>query len=79
MASRGGQSLIEFYNRRPDCARSLGLKNTTQLQELPMFDGHCVASLALKPLEKRTSPGILFFAVQLVDILFPTRGGGILA
>ena len=35
-----------------------------------MFVGHYAASLALKTFEKRISLGILFLAVQLVDILF---------
>ena len=32
--------------------------------------GHYAASLALKKFEKRVSLGVLFLAVQLVDILF---------
>jgi len=35
-----------------------------------MFVGHYAVSLALKKFEKRVSLGILFLAVQLVDILF---------
>jgi hypothetical protein len=35
-----------------------------------MFVGHYAASLALKSLEKRASLGVLFLAVQFVDILF---------
>jgi hypothetical protein len=35
-----------------------------------MFVGHYAASLALKKFEKRASLGMLFLAVQLVDILF---------
>jgi hypothetical protein len=35
-----------------------------------MFVGHYAASLALKPMETRVSLGILFLAVQLVDIVF---------
>jgi len=35
-----------------------------------MFVGHYAASLALKTFEKRASLGILFLAVQFVDILF---------
>jgi membrane-bound metal-dependent hydrolase YbcI (DUF457 family) len=35
-----------------------------------MFVGHYAASLALKKFEKRASLGVLFLAVQLVDILF---------
>jgi len=35
-----------------------------------MFVGHYAASLALKKFEKRASLGILFLAVQFVDILF---------
>ncbi|MCB1844670.1 MAG: hypothetical protein KDI09_17035 [Halioglobus sp.] len=35
-----------------------------------MFVGHYAAGLALKSVEKRTSLGILFLAVQFVDILF---------
>jgi membrane-bound metal-dependent hydrolase YbcI (DUF457 family) len=35
-----------------------------------VFVGHYAASLALKSLEKRASLGVLFLAVQLVDILF---------
>lgn len=35
-----------------------------------MFVGHYAASLALKNFEKRASLGILFLAVQFVDILF---------
>lgn len=35
-----------------------------------MFVGHYAASLALKSFEKRASLGILFLAVQFVDILF---------
>ena len=35
-----------------------------------MFIGHYAASLALKKFEKRASLGILFLAVQFVDILF---------
>lgn len=35
-----------------------------------MFVGHYAASLALKTLEKRASLGVLFLAVQFVDILF---------
>jgi len=35
-----------------------------------MFVGHNAASLALKKLEKRASLGVLFLAVQFVDILF---------
>ena len=35
-----------------------------------MFVGHYAASLALKRFEKRASLGILFLAVQFVDILF---------
>jgi len=35
-----------------------------------MFVGHYAASLALKKFEKRTSLGVLFLAVQFVDILF---------
>ena len=37
---------------------------------LPMFVGHYAVSLALKKFEKRVSLGILFLAVQFVDILF---------
>ena len=35
-----------------------------------MFVGHYAASLALKKFEKRASLGVLFLAVQLVDIVF---------
>lgn len=35
-----------------------------------MFVGHYAASLALKKVEKRASLGVLFLAVQFVDILF---------
>ena len=35
-----------------------------------MFVGHYAASLALKRFEKRASLGVLFLAVQLVDIVF---------
>ena len=35
-----------------------------------MFVGHYAASLALKKIEKRASLGILFLAVQFVDIVF---------
>ena len=35
-----------------------------------MFVGHYAASFALKSFEKRASLGILFLAVQFVDILF---------
>ena len=35
-----------------------------------MFVGHYAVSLALKSFEKRVSLGVLFLAVQLVDILF---------
>ena len=35
-----------------------------------MFVGHYAVSLALKKFEKRASLGILFLAVQFVDILF---------
>lgn len=35
-----------------------------------MFVGHYAASLALKSLERRVSLGVLFLAVQFVDILF---------
>ena len=35
-----------------------------------MFVGHYAASLALKTFEKRVSLGVLFLAVQFVDILF---------
>jgi len=35
-----------------------------------VFVGHYAASLALKTLEKRVSLGVLFLAVQFVDILF---------
>ena len=35
-----------------------------------MFVGHYAASLALKKFEKRASLGVLFLAVQFVDILF---------
>lgn len=35
-----------------------------------MFVGHYAASLALKSFEKRASLGLLFLAVQFVDILF---------
>lgn len=35
-----------------------------------MFVGHYAASLALKRFEKRASLGVLFLAVQFVDILF---------
>ena len=35
-----------------------------------MFVGHYAVSLALKTLEKRASLGVLFLAVQFVDILF---------
>jgi hypothetical protein len=35
-----------------------------------MFVGHYAASLALKTCEKRASLGVLFLAVQFVDILF---------
>jgi hypothetical protein len=35
-----------------------------------MFVGHYAAGLALKKYEKRASLGILFLAVQFVDILF---------
>ncbi len=35
-----------------------------------MFVGHYAASLALKRFEKRASLGLLFLAVQFVDILF---------
>jgi hypothetical protein len=36
----------------------------------PMFVGHCTVSLALKNVEKKASLGMLFLAVQFVDILF---------
>ena len=35
-----------------------------------MFVGHYAASLALKSVEKKASLGMLFLAVQFVDILF---------
>jgi hypothetical protein len=35
-----------------------------------MFVGHYAAALALKKYEKRASLGVLFLAVQFVDILF---------
>ncbi len=35
-----------------------------------MFVGHYAVSLALKKIEKRASLGILFLAVQFLDILF---------
>ncbi len=35
-----------------------------------MFVGHYAAALALKKIEKRASLGVLFLAVQFVDILF---------
>ena len=35
-----------------------------------MYVGHYAASLALKRFEKRASLGVLFLAVQLVDIIF---------
>ena len=35
-----------------------------------MFVGHYAASLALKRFEKRASLGVLFLAVQFVDIIF---------
>ena len=35
-----------------------------------MFVGHYAASLALKKFEKRASLGVLFLAVQLLDLLF---------
>ncbi len=35
-----------------------------------MFVGHYAASLALKTFKKRASLGVLFLAVQFVDILF---------
>jgi hypothetical protein len=35
-----------------------------------MFVGHYAASLALKKFEKRASLGVLFLAVQFIDILF---------
>jgi len=35
-----------------------------------MFIGHYAASLALKKIEKRASLGVLFLAVQFVDIVF---------
>jgi len=35
-----------------------------------VFVGHYAASLALKKFESRASLGVLFLAVQLVDILF---------
>ncbi len=35
-----------------------------------MFVGHYAASLALKRFERRASLGLLFLAVQFVDILF---------
>ncbi len=35
-----------------------------------MFIGHYAASLALKRFERRASLGLLFLAVQFVDILF---------
>ena len=35
-----------------------------------MFVGHYAASLALKRYEKRASLGVLFIAVQFVDIVF---------
>ena len=35
-----------------------------------MFVGHYAAALALKKIEKRASLGILFLAVQFVDLLF---------
>ncbi|MGD2166626.1 MAG: hypothetical protein PVF63_00880, partial [Gammaproteobacteria bacterium] len=35
-----------------------------------MFVGHYAAGLALKRFEKRASLGVLFLAVQFVDILF---------
>jgi len=35
-----------------------------------MFVGHYAAGLALKKYEKRASLGVLFLAVQFVDILF---------
>ena len=35
-----------------------------------MFVGHYAASLALKSVEKKASLGLLFLAVQFVDILF---------
>jgi hypothetical protein len=39
-------------------------------RESSMFVGHYAASLALKKFEKRASLGVLFLAVQFVDILF---------
>jgi hypothetical protein len=36
----------------------------------PVFVGHYAASLALKKFEKRASLGVLFLAVQFVDIVF---------
>lgn len=43
-----------------------------------MFVGHYAAGLALKKVEKRASLGVLFLAVQFVDILFfPLVLGGI--
>ena len=41
-----------------------------------MFVGHYAASLALKKFEKRASLGVLFLAVQLVDILFLSWASG---
>ena len=35
-----------------------------------MFIGHYATSLAMKRFEKRASLGVLFLAVQFVDILF---------
>lgn len=35
-----------------------------------MFVGHYAASLGLKRFEKRASLGVLFLAVQFVDIVF---------
>ena len=35
-----------------------------------MFVGHYAASLALKSVEKKASLGLLFLAVQFVDVLF---------
>jgi hypothetical protein len=64
----------------PECRRSDAIVWTTatepkwppefKIGTLGMFVGHYAASLALKRFEKRVSLGVLFLAVQFVDMCY---------
>jgi len=53
-----------------DGVRTKSASNRIENRNLLMFIGHYAASLALKKFERRASLGVLFLAVQFVDILF---------